>query len=39
MSVVFDHCGLLGVDKDASSAAKLGGVLLLAAGTLLVIRG
>lgn len=39
MSVVIDHFGWLGVDKDPLSAMKLGGVLLLAAGTLLVIRG
>ena len=39
MSVVIDQFGLLGVDQDPISAMKLGGVLLLAAGTLLVIRG
>ena len=39
MSVVIDQFGLLGVDKDPISAMKLGGVALLAAGTLLVIRG
>ena len=39
MSVVIDHYGLLGVDKDPISALKALGVLLLAAGTLLVIRG
>jgi bacterial/archaeal transporter family-2 protein len=39
MAVVIDQFGLLGVDKDPVTAMKLGGVLLLAAGTLLVIRG
>ena len=39
MSVVIDQFGLLGVDQDPISAMKLGGVALLAAGTLLVIRG
>ena len=39
MSVVIDHYGLLGVDRDPISATKLVGVLLLAGGTLLVIRG
>ena len=39
MSVLIDQFGLLGVDKDPISAMKLGGVLLLAVGTLLVIRG
>jgi len=39
MSVVIDQLGLLGVDKDPISASKLLGVLLLAAGTLLVVRG
>ena len=39
MSVIIDQFGLLGLDKDPISAMKLGGVLLLALGTLLVIRG
>jgi transporter family-2 protein len=39
MSVIIDQFGLLGIDKDPISAMKLGGVLLLAVGTLLVIRG
>ena len=39
MSVVIDQFGLLGLDKDPISAMKVVGVLLLAVGTLLVIRG
>jgi len=39
MSVLIDQFGLLGLDKDPISAMKVVGVLLLAAGTLLVIRG
>ena len=39
MSVLIDHFGLLGLDKDPISAMKVIGVLLLAGGTLLVIRG
>ena len=39
MSVIVDQFGLLGVDKDPISVPKLLGVLLLAAGTLLVVRG
>jgi transporter family-2 protein len=39
MSVIIDQFGLLGLEKDPVTAMKLGGVLLLAAGTLLVIRG
>ena len=39
MSVLVDQFGLLGVDKDPISAMKVIGVLLLAAGTLLVVRG
>ena len=39
MSVIVDQFGLLGVDKDPASAMKLLGVLLLAGGTLLVVRG
>ena len=39
MPVVIDQFGLLGVDKDPISAMKLLGVILLAGGTLLVVRG
>jgi len=39
MSVVIDQFGLLGLDKDPISAMKALGVLLLATGTLLVVRG
>ena len=39
MSVVVDQFGLLGVDKDPITVPKLLGVLLLAGGTLLVVRG
>jgi bacterial/archaeal transporter family-2 protein len=39
MSVIIDQFGLLGLDKDPISAVKVLGVLLLAVGTLLVIRG
>jgi bacterial/archaeal transporter family-2 protein len=39
MSVIIDQFGLLGLDKDPISAMKLLGLLLLAVGTLLVIRG
>ena len=39
MSVIIDQFGLLGLDKDPISATKVAGVLLLAVGTLLVIRG
>jgi len=39
MSVVIDHYGLLGVEKDPVNAAKIVGVGLLAAGTFLVVRG
>jgi len=38
ISVVIDHYGLLGVDRDPVSALKLVGVALLALGTLLVVR-
>ena len=38
-SLLVDQFGLLGVDKDPISAMKVIGVLLLAAGTLLVVRG
>jgi transporter family-2 protein len=38
-SVIIDQFGLLGVDKDPINAMKLVGVLLLAAGTFLVVRG
>ena len=39
MSVILDQFGLLGLDKDPITASKAIGVLLLAAGTLLVVRG
>jgi transporter family-2 protein len=39
MSVIIDQFGLLGLDKDPISAMKAVGVLLLAVGTLLVVRG
>ena len=39
MSVLIDQFGWLGLDKDPISAMKVIGVVLLAAGTLLVIRG
>jgi bacterial/archaeal transporter family-2 protein len=39
MSVIIDQYGLLGVDKDPINAMKLVGVLLLAGGTYLVVRG
>jgi transporter family-2 protein len=39
MSVIIDQFGLLGLDKDPISAMKAAGVVLLAAGTLLVVRG
>ena len=39
MSVVIDQFGLLGLDKDPISLSNAVGVLLLAVGTLLVVRG
>jgi transporter family-2 protein len=39
MSVVVDHYGWLGVTQDPVNAAKVVGVVLLAAGTFLVVRG
>jgi bacterial/archaeal transporter family-2 protein len=39
MSVIIDQFGLLGIDKDPINAMKAVGVVLLAAGTLLVVRG
>ena len=39
MSVILDQFGLLGLDKDPITVSKAIGVLLLAAGTLLVVRG
>ena len=39
MSVVIDHFGLLGLDKDPIDAVKAIGVVLLAVGTFLVVRG
>ena len=38
-SLLVDQFGLLAVDKEPISAMKVIGVLLLAAGTLLVVRG
>ena len=38
-SLLVDQFGLLGVDKDPISAMKVIGVVLLATGTLLVVRG
>jgi len=38
MSVVVDRFGWLGVAKDPISAAKVAGILLLAAGTFLIVR-
>jgi transporter family-2 protein len=39
VSVVVDHYGLLGVARDPIDAPKVLGLLLLAAGTFLVVRG
>jgi len=39
LPVIIDQFGLLGLDKDPISAMKAVGVLLLAAGTLLIVRG
>jgi transporter family-2 protein len=39
VSVVIDQLGILGLDKDPISVSKAIGVLLLAAGTFLVVRG
>jgi bacterial/archaeal transporter family-2 protein len=39
MSVIIDQFGLLGVEKDPVNAMKLAGILLLAGGTFLVVRG
>lgn len=38
VSVVVDHFGLIGVAKQPITAAKVAGVVLLAAGTYLVVR-
>jgi bacterial/archaeal transporter family-2 protein len=38
MSMIVDQFGLLGVDKSPITALKLLGVLLLAAGTFLIVR-
>jgi transporter family-2 protein len=38
VSVVVDHFGLLGVDKQPITAPRIAGVVLLAAGTYLVVR-
>ena len=39
MSVIVDHYGWLGVARDPVNAAKVAGVLLLAAGTYFIVRG
>jgi uncharacterized membrane protein YdcZ (DUF606 family) len=39
MSVMVDQSGLLGVARDPTTAPKLAGLALLAAGTFLVVRG
>ena len=39
MGVIIDQFGLLGLDKDPITASKAIGVVLLAIGTLLVVRG
>ncbi len=39
MSVIIDQYGLLGVDKDPVNAMKVLGIVLLAGGTFLVVRG
>ncbi|HYH91079.1 MAG TPA: DMT family transporter [Solirubrobacteraceae bacterium] len=39
MGALIDHFGLLGLDKDPISAMKAVGIVLLAVGTLLVVRG
>ena len=39
MSVIIDQFGLLGLDKDPIDAVKAIGVVLLAIGTFLVVRG
>jgi bacterial/archaeal transporter family-2 protein len=38
MSVIVDHFGWLGVDRDPVSAGKVAGLALLAAGTFLIVR-
>jgi len=38
ISVVVDHLGLLGVERQPVTAARLAGLALLAAGTYLVVR-
>ena len=39
ISVIADHFGWLGVERDPINAAKVAGVLLLASGTFLIVRG
>jgi bacterial/archaeal transporter family-2 protein len=39
MSVIVDHYGWLGVERDPIRAAKIVGVVFLAVGTYLVVRG
>jgi uncharacterized membrane protein YdcZ (DUF606 family) len=38
MSVVLDRSGLLGLDERALTPQRLVGILLLAAGTFLIVR-
>jgi len=38
MSVVVDHFGWLGVERDPVSASKIAGLALLAVGTFLIVR-
>ncbi len=38
MSVVLDHFGWLGVDRDPITLDRVGGLALLAAGTFLIVR-
>jgi transporter family-2 protein len=38
MSLVIDQLGILGVEKQPIDATKVAGVLLLAAGTFLMVR-
>jgi len=38
LSVVIDHLGILGVEKQPVDAGKVAGVFLLAAGTFLMVR-
>ena len=38
VSVIIDHLGILGVEKHSIDVAKVAGVVLLAAGTFLIVR-